>query len=229
MGSSLRRIAAVLCLLFATGHALSVKGAGYSGAYASPVDSYASEPSYGSPYVSRGDQPAGFGAGDSAYPPSGGRDYNDPGWGDPYGAPALDPYSGQSATSGYPSYPVPEAETPYGRDGTRRFGGRTNGVGGYARQWGSGGELPPSAARGYRFRGDASGDGAPGASNWRGGYRFRPLTAQERERTDGGSGWRPREHESSGERPGKPDPLPVDEAYGYESDNWFRRYYRGRP
>jgi len=229
MGPSLRRIVAVSCFLIATGHSLSVQGAGHVGAYAYPMHSYVGDPSYGSPYVSRGDQPAGFGAGDSAYPPSGVRDYNDPGGGDGYGASALDPYSGQAPASVYGSYPASEAETPYDRSGTPRFGGRTDGTDGYSRQRNYGGELPPSAARGYRFRGDAPGDGASGASDWRGGYRFRPLTAQERKKTHGVSGWRPREDERLGERPRQLDSLPVDEAYGYESDNWFRRYYRGRP
>lgn len=97
------------------------------------------------------------------------------------------------------------------------------------------GDLPYEPASEYRFRGDPAGAGvSPAAPVWHEGYRFRPLTAQEREKMRAGDRWRPPRRG----RPPEPEPgtewpgggLPAEEAFGYEPDNnWFRRFYGERP
>lgn len=94
-------------------------------------------------------------------------------------------------------------------------------------------DLSPFGPAEYRFRGDERfGDGR-GAEPHPGGWRFRPLTEQERDRARPGDPWRPVRREARGEMRGgrhageRPQPLP--EAFGYEPDNWFRRYYGERP
>ena len=83
----------------------------------------------------------------------------------------------------------------------------------------------------YRFRGDDRlGTPVWGEESRHGGYRFRPLTEQERERQFSGSPWRPpkparREPLDRRESPG----IPKEEAYGYHPDGWFQRYYGERP
>lgn len=227
---SVRPGAALLSLLCVTGFALSDQDVGY-GAYSYPADSYTVDPVYGSPYDPYGDRSSGFGAGNMTYPSSGFSDrISDPYGDDPSMSRGSESRYGRTRGGGYQSYPGAGEEMPYGRNGTPRFDGPRDGANGYAGGWGSGGGLPPAAARGYRFRGDGPvGDGAWSAPGRRDGYRFRPLTEQERERRDNVGGWRPRELERSGERPGRRDLPPAEEAYGYESDNWFSRYYRRQP
>lgn len=79
----------------------------------------------------------------------------------------------------------------------------------------------------YRFRGARDAAALPGT--WWGGYRFRPLTDAEihRMRSDPGAGafsegW-PR---ASTPNPGR---ARTDEAFGYQPDSWFRRYYGDAP
>lgn len=250
-GSSWRRIAALLSLVCVSCSALSDQDVGY-GAYSYPRQSYTEDPVYASPYESQGGGSTGMGAGDISYPPSGvsGRS-STPYGNDPYlsrgsqyryeqnqGGDGDDPYLSRGSQSrdeqtrggGSRPYPGVSEEAPYGWNESPRFDGPRDGANAYDGGWGSGGGLPPAVARGYRFRGDGpAGEDAWRASRRRDGYRFRPLTEQELEQRDSVSGWRPRELERSGERPARRDPPPVEEAYGYESDNWFRRYYRQRP
>jgi hypothetical protein len=124
-------------------------------------------------------------------------------------------------------------QMPYRDRGSDLRGGPVGppvGTGGLPGRSSMRGGLPPAAARGYRFRGD----GPAGFGGWdtapsRDGYRFRPLTKQEQQRREAGTGWRPRETERSGRQQLRTDRLPGEEAYGYESEIWFRRYYGEGP
>jgi hypothetical protein len=82
----------------------------------------------------------------------------------------------------------------------------------------------------FKFRGDKALQQAPGVeSPLAPGYRFRPLTPAEQQRAEDVTGWRPlgrdghRSHAPSQEVPRE------DDAYGYQSDSWFRKYYGDRP
>lgn len=139
----------------------------------------------------------------------------------------------------------PASRYPVGSDGPYSPGpqGREMHHGGRYRQSGAPGgaeasswwrpslseKLPSDGRRGYRFRGDDRGLGATrGDVSWGGGYRFRPLTDQERARM--GGVWRPSDSASSGpERSRGSNGVPVEETYGYRPDGWFQRYYRGGP
>jgi hypothetical protein len=107
-----------------------------------------------------------------------------------------------------------------------------------ASPWAGSPPLPAGGGERYRFRGDAP----PSSGSWsgypgQGQFRFRPLSEQERERLYGELPWRPMA--PTGALPGPPAypeqrreppaPVPGEEAYGYEPDNWFRRYYGERP
>jgi len=127
-----------------------------------------------------------------------------------------DPSFGDGA--GYPWYPVERPDTPQVRDL------------GYSDGVGLQGALPSAPAPGYRFRGDEPGGfRGQGEAPWRYGYRFRPLTEQERQRMDIGTWWRPRSPGPVRERFRRGDPLPAEEAYGYRPDSWFSRYYGVQP
>jgi hypothetical protein len=87
-----------------------------------------------------------------------------------------------------------------------------------------------SPGEGFRFRGDKALQQVPGVESPHApGYRFRPLTPAEQERSEDVSGWRPLG------RDGHRSQAPVQEgpsgndAYGYQSDSWFRKYYGDRP
>jgi hypothetical protein len=93
-------------------------------------------------------------------------------------------------------------------------------------------DLSPFEPAEYRFRGDDRfGDswGAP----YREGWRFRPLTEQERDRARPNDPWRPVRPATRGEIPSVgrfgEGPAGAQEAFGYEPDNWFHRYYGERP
>jgi hypothetical protein len=91
-------------------------------------------------------------------------------------------------------------------------------------------EPRPAVTDGYRFRGDdPAGLGRWGAAPYRNGYQFRPLTEQEHQRMSSAARWQARKPSPSGVRPRRPDPPPAREAYGYQSDGWFNRYYGERP
>jgi hypothetical protein len=84
--------------------------------------------------------------------------------------------------------------------------------------------------QGFRFRGDKGlPDGAWQDSANAPGYRFRPLTPMELDRSSGSDGWRPISGEDR--HPGQArEAGPVGpDAYGYQSDTWFRKYYGERP
>lgn len=87
----------------------------------------------------------------------------------------------------------------------------------------------PAPVRGYGFRGDVP----PELGDWRGPlrrpeYRFRPLSEQERARLYTGAEWRRlRAPGPAREQPGYIDPVPSEEAYGYQPDSWLRSYDGG--
>lgn len=169
--------------------------------------------------------PPGDGIGFGAYPPTRAGepsfDYPLPG---PRGALERDPgpvplpaYPG-SDTPGDRSFPGPGSSFPGFSDGRDAYG-----VGHPKSGVGLGGE-------GFRFRGDKQvSDGRWRESPSAPGYRFRPMSPDELERSAGGDGWRPirRDDRRAAER----DEMgPADAgAFGYQSDSWFRRYYGDRP
>lgn len=197
------------------------------GAYASQIDAYSDPPRYWTPYA---DPPSGFGGGESEYLPG-----DLPEWvPDPYGSapyPGADPTFGVEPIPGgrYGAYPSPHGQAPSRMDqGWKPDIGSVPGDA-YPQQFRMRGGLPPAAAPAYRFRGDRpTGFRAWGAPPQGYGYQYRPLTEQERQRRGDETRWRPWEQARSPDAPPHPDPLPAREAYGYESENWFNRYFGER-
>jgi len=79
--------------------------------------------------------------------------------------------------------------------------------------------------RPYRFRGDAVSE----ARDPQGrvpylGFEFRPLTDRERQREHGDTGWRPGLR-TPVQQTSAVDGPPAEEAYGFQPDAWFQRYY----
>jgi len=83
------------------------------------------------------------------------------------------------------------------------------------------GEFISAPTEGYRILGHAPNEFRGTGIPWRYRYRFRPLTEQERQRMGTEMGWRPQVAAPLR----RADPLPVEEAYGYQPDNWFLRYF----
>lgn len=82
----------------------------------------------------------------------------------------------------------------------------------------------------FRFRGDKTLQQAPGVeSSSAPGYRFRPLTPAEQERSEEQVGWRPLGRDGHRSQAPARDVQSEDDAYGYHSDSWFRKYYGERP
>lgn len=204
--------------------ALTRSGEGYGG-YPPAIGGYGGEPS---PYDG---YPTAYGAPETDF-----RDSRDvrgraQGWiPDHYQAPLPEQYPDPALTGAHGDYPGPRDRSPY-----QLFGSGDTRVPGV---WGGSplaepvmpGGLPRSALRGYRFRGDEDDEnGNRGSAPWGGGFRFRPLTEKERARRQQETGWRPLDPARTGGRPRRPSRFPEEEAYGYQSDDWFRRYYGDRP
>lgn len=84
----------------------------------------------------------------------------------------------------------------------------------------------------YRFRGDDRFGGPAEGTPHGGGWRFRPLTEQELAQPSADQQWRPARPANRSQPGGQPQDAGVahePEAFGYEPDNWFRRYYGERP
>jgi hypothetical protein len=82
----------------------------------------------------------------------------------------------------------------------------------------------------FRFRGDKTLQQAPGVEAPSApGYRFRPLTPAEQERAEELVGWRPLGREGHRAQVPAQETPQQDDAYGYQSDSWFRKYYGDRP
>lgn len=223
--SVLLSVVFLVSLLSGTGPALSGRSSERE-AYPYLFDQYWYQPSRGPPYAADGDWAFGSGGGDGMREPRDAREpVQDPFRTGPHQAPWTEPYGDQVPGGGYGGYSPPYGQAPYLVDQVRRqdaaaaWGDRYPDESGM--RWG-----PPSAvAHGYHFRGDdPAGFGGWGAAPHRNGYRFRPLTEQERQRAGSGTEWRPREPASARERPRRADPLPVRDAHGYWSENWFNRY-----
>ena len=151
---------------------------------------------------------------------------------DPYQAVKQEPYPGQPSGSGYLPYrslgnrvrlpwqsavqsDIPEPR-PFGYMRAYSHSGRGILPGAHA----------PGSANGFGFRDDGPGGFEGwGAPPWRQGYRFRPLTEQERKRMDNRVGWRPRVANPGWEQFRGADPMPAEGAFGYKPDSWFQRYY----
>lgn len=222
----------LLSLLSVAGSALSDRGSERE-AYPDLFEPYSDQLSRRAPYADYadyGDWSTGLGGADGLHAPrKAPRGDSDPYRTDAHQAPQAGPYVDPVLDGGYAGYPMPYDQAPYGgdrvgpHDAAAAWGYRDPDQSAVRRRF------SPTEANGYRFRGDdPAGFGRWGAAPYRKGYRFRPLTEQERRRLGSGTRWRPREPEHAGERPRRPDPLPDREAYGYRSENWFNRYYGGR-
>jgi hypothetical protein len=135
-------------------------------------------------------------------------------------------YRGRPPRGDYPEYGMPWDEGPAVFPHYRLEG---EDIGARPRP---SGHRPPAVgyqqhAPAYRFRGEE--ELGPAGVPWRGGYHFRPLSEQELERGGFAGGWRSVAPGPVGvvERP--PPGLPANEAFGYEPESWFRRYYGDRP
>ncbi len=195
------------------------------------VDAYSVQPDFVDPAPRYQAQTSDFLSREQAYPLGFVQKWvRDPARWEPGPQPWSEPYPDQLSGGGRPTYPAREQVIPYRQDPW----GRRPGVpeaprAGPPDQLGMRGDMPPSAIRGYRFRGDSpAGSTGRGAESRRYGYQFRPLTDQERERLDAKTGWRPREPDRLGVQPRPNDPLRTKEAFGYQSNNWFKRYYGER-
>jgi hypothetical protein len=94
----------------------------------------------------------------------------------------------------------------------------------------SGGQGAGASGEVFRFRGDKTTQQAPGVeSPLAPGYRFRPLTEAEQERAEDVAGWRPLGRDGRRSQAPPQEPPREDDAYGYQSDSWFRKYYGDRP
>jgi hypothetical protein len=96
-----------------------------------------------------------------------------------------------------------------------------------------GGTRGPSTrfgTQGFRFRGDkVPPDGAWQDSVEAPGYQFRPLTPTELDRSSEIDGWRPMSGEKERPAPAREPGSTGQDAFGYRSDTWFRKYYGDRP
>lgn len=218
----------LLSLLSVAGSALSDRGSERE-AYPYLFEPYSDQLSRRTPYADYGDWSTGLGGADRLHEPrKAPRGDSDPYRTDPHLAPGGDPYV-DPVPGGYGGYPLPYDQAPYGGDRVGPHDAAAVRGSRYPDQPDVRRGFSPTEAQGYRFRGDdPAGFGRWGAAPHMNGYRFRPLTEQERRRTGSGNRWRPREPAHAGERPRPPDPLPDREAYGYRSENWFNRYYGGR-
>lgn len=223
-------VASVVLFLYAIGPVLSGQGSGLE-PNLSVVDAYSVQPDFVDPAPRYQAQTSDFLSREQAYPLGFVQKWvRDPARWEPGPQPWSEPYPDQLSGGGRPTYPAREQVIPYRQDPW----GRRPGVpeaprAGPPDQLGMRGDMPPSAIRGYRFRGDSpAGSTGRGAESRRYGYQFRPLTDQERERLDAKTGWRPREPDRLGVQPRPNDPLRTKEAFGYQSNNWFKRYYGER-
>ena len=228
--SVLLLLASILPLLSVTGPAFS--GPSYApDTYAHPSDPYSDRSNRGDSYALRGVGALGFDGGDDLRQPNGMPEwYLDPRGGDLRQAPRADAYAEPFPGRGYGRYPSSYDRAPYREERLRPQGDAAVWNDRFPGQLDMLREPSPWVADGYRFRGDdPAGFGRWGAAPYRNGYQFRPLTEQEQQRMSSAARWRMRKPSPSGERPRRRDPLPAREAYGYQSDGWFNRYYGERP
>lgn len=180
---------------------------------------------YGTPY---GDSPLGFPAGNRPYPRGELPDRAFEGYRrDPCRAPGSDIDREPTPGGDFRSAPPSEGRA-HSWAGSRHWNMPETRTPGCSSQAPVAGELPLVPARGYRFRdGMSTGYADQGATPWRNAYRFRPLTEQERRRMGAETGWRPRPRVAAPDegRLRRADPLSAEEAYGYQPESWFRRYF----
>jgi len=139
---------------------------------------------------------------------------------------SWDPGRAPAPPPGYTGYPSPDAPA-YGA--LPDLGSLPPALpGGAGPQQGA--HAGTGVAQGFRFRGDkAVSDARWHESPSAPGYRFRPVSPEELERSAGGDGWRPiRPDDRRAAEQGESTPPDAD-AFGYQPDSWFRRYYGERP
>jgi hypothetical protein len=228
--SALLLVASILPLLSFTGPAFSGRSSAPD-RYAYPSGPYPDRSNRGPYYAPYDEGALGFWGGDGMresrgmpgwYPEPPGADSSRASWPDGY----ADSVPGR----GYAHHPSPYECAPYCEDRFQQQDEAALWDDRYPGQLDMSRERPAAATDGYRFRGDdPAGFGRWGAAPHRNGYQFRPLTEKEQERMRPTARWRMRRPSPSGERPRRRDPLPQREAYGYQSDGWFNRYYGERP
>lgn len=225
-------VVSLVPLLSITGPALPRQYSDYGGnPYLSDI--YLDRSAYGAGYGPYGDHSLDLGVAADVYLPR-----EIPEWtygryrSGPYQAPRQEPYSEQPPSIDYLPYRSPGERVGSPRESVVQPGTPQLRPFGYTRAHDrsargvSSGSYAPGPANGFGFR--DNGLGGPegwGAPPWRQGYRFRPLTEQERKRMDNRTGWRPRVANPGWERFRGADPMPAEEAFGYQPDSWFQRYY----
>ena len=214
-------------------------GAGFGGPGAGSPEGDRVNPWSGSPRPPSTQGPAWGGS--PSYTDGGGAGYDANGVGDYYGWRPEDPFGAERAPGGAygdprrdqaPWGPDWRGDSSYGWESRQDTPGSRRGSEGPARGPG----LAPSpldhafrhssgaSYPGYRFRGDPP----SGRGGWSGtpdgmGYRFRPLTDQERSRLDWGPGPWPDETPGGWTRPPRGGGLLEQEAYGFEPNPWRGR------
>ncbi|MCG6860441.1 MAG: hypothetical protein LJE70_04050 [Chromatiaceae bacterium] len=218
-------------LLCATGPVLSGQYPEY-GRSGYPGDFYPSREAYGVPYGPYGDRPLEFRAADGSYVPSEAGKWAHDGyrW-DVYRPPGSDAYLGHFSDDGYPSYPLPDDVEGYRREPVMHSDRLDFPPDPYPAPYGYSdhsafpGERATAAPGGYGVRGDRRvGYAGWGTPPWQQGYRFRPLTEQERGRMDTGTGWRPKVLDPVAQRLRGSGPVPAEDTFGYQPDSWTQRY-----
>jgi len=206
------------------GTALSREDVGY---WASPIPSgsYLDRAGFGSAYTPYGGKSLDFDGGGNSRPRS--RDpgrIGDSSSADVYATSVAGPSWARILGAGHLSYPPPDegvdhrwgaaAQTDMPDYRSHDYSGQGN----YPEA------LPHWGTNADRFRVFESADfDARISPLWRYGYRFRPLTDQERQRMYQGDGWRPRIPNPIWERPHQTNSLLPNDAYGYQTDSWVYR------
>ena len=181
------------------------------------------------------DQYQGYRYPGSGYPQTGG-----PGPGSDTRPPSDEPsfdFAGQGAGDSWDT--PPRGRYPSGYGGRNPFGdgGPSGGRAPYPDISGSQGVRPSGppgggwqAGDGFRFRGDKEiPEGRWHELPMAPGYRFRPMSPEELERSTGGDGWRPIRPDERAATKRRAVAPPDTDAFESPSDSWFRKYYGDRP
>jgi len=196
-------------------------------AHANRFDRYSDQPSRRVPYTAYGDRPSELGGRNGVGEPGFEPEWNRAPFGVapnrvPWSEPRVDRFPGGA----YGGNPSPYNQAPYrGEDWVRWQDAAAAWEAPNPDSFTIHGEQSPVSAQGYRFRGDNPvGFGGWEAGPHGKGYRFRPLTEQERRRVGSGAAWPGAGPVPGGDWSRRPDLPPFREAQGYWSENWFNRY-----
>lgn len=135
---------------------------------------------------------------------------------------------GVAPRSGYAPYPGSDEPNDGDADGAGRRSPAYTGGG--PRHEVQGGDRMGQGTEGFRFRGDK----AVAEGRWRElphapGFRFRPLTPEELQRSTVGDGWRPIGRDDRRGAQGGEIRQRDEDTFGYQPDSWFGKYYGERP